>query len=78
MAKVEIKIAEETKQRLAPLAAEAGLSVDKLAEVLLDAFVRNNGKVFVGAWREGPGIRLLPDWPRFSSGVIKLKREDMQ
>jgi len=77
MAKVDIKIAEETRQRLGPLAAEAGLSVDKLAEVLLDSFVRNNGKVFVGAWREGPGIRIMPDWPRFSSGVIKLKKEEM-
>ena len=37
----------------------------------------NDGKVYTGNWREGPGMRFLPDWPRFSSGVLKIKAEEL-
>jgi len=76
--KVKLEVSEETKQKLSGMASEAALSVDKLAEVLLNAFVDGDGKIFVGKWAEGPGIRLLPDWPRFSCGVIKIKKEEMK
>lgn len=78
MEKKNLIIAGNTWQKVARIAEEAGLSPDKLSEALLEAFVEGKGKVFVGAWKEGPGIRLLPDWPRFSSGVIKIKKEDMK
>ena len=77
MEKEEVKISKEVKQKIAAMASEAGLSADKLAEVLLGSFVEGKGKIFVGKWKEGPGIRILPDWPRFSSGVAKVKQEDM-
>ncbi|MBI2832767.1 MAG: hypothetical protein HYX79_10975 [Chloroflexi bacterium] len=78
MEKVEIKVSQETKKKLSNMAVKTGLSTDKLAEVLLDSFVDGKGKVYVGDWKEGPGIRVLPDWPRFSSGVVKVKKEDMK
>lgn len=73
--KDKLEISAETKQKLSGMAKQAGLSVDRLAEELLNSFVDNEGKIYVGSWKEGPGIRLLPDWPRFSSGVVKIKTE---
>ncbi len=70
-----IKISESTKGKLTKMAAEAGLSADILADALLSAFVDGEGKIYTGKWKEGPGIRLLPDWPKFSSSVIKIKEE---
>jgi hypothetical protein len=75
MEKEELRIEAATKQRLSKVASEIGLSPDELAEVLINAFIDGKGKVYAGNWKEGPGLRLLPDWPRFSSGVIKIKKE---
>ena len=73
--KAILEISAQTKQKLSEMASQAGLSTDKLAGVLLDSFVDNNGKIYVGEWKEGPGVRIMPDWPRFSSGVVKVKTE---
>ncbi|MDO8568485.1 MAG: hypothetical protein Q7R57_07205 [Dehalococcoidales bacterium] len=78
MEKVEIKVSKETRRKLSDMAVETGLSTDRLADLLLDEFVEGRGKVYVGDWKEGPGIRVLPDWPRFSSGVVKVKKDDMK
>ena len=78
MKMAELKISAEVTEKLVWQAKDAGLSVDKLAEVLLAAFVDNDGKVYVGKWREGPGIKLLPDWPRFSSSIVKIKQEELK
>ena len=79
--KVELWVSEATKEKLASMGAEViegGLSPDKLAEVVLGAFFEGKGKVYTARWKEGPGIRLLPDWPRFSSCVATIKAEDMR
>ena len=73
--KLEIEMSAEAKQKLSGMASQTGLSAGKLAGVLLSSFVDNDGKIFAGQWKEGPGVRILPDWPRFSSGVIKVKKE---
>ena len=78
MEKSNISINNDTIKKLVPVATEAGLSVDKLADILLSSFVDNQGRVFTGRWKEGPGIRILPDWPRFSSGVVKIKTDEMK
>ncbi len=75
---VLIKLAPKIKKELAREAAEAGLSTEKLIALLMEGFVEGDGKVFTAPWSEGPGIRLLPDWPRFSSKVVKVKREEMK
>ena len=74
--KEKLEVSPETKRKLSKIASEAGISVDKLAEVILNSFVDNGGKIYVGEWKEGPGVRILPDWPRFSSGVIKIRKEE--
>ena len=79
--KVALRVSKDVKEKLARMGAEAaegGLSADKLAEVLLSSFFSGDGKIFTARWKEGPGIRVLPDWPRFSSGIIKVKTEDMR
>jgi len=78
MEKDHLVISRATKEKVANLALNTGLSTDKLAEVLLEAFADGHGRVYVGKWKEGPGIRLLPDWPRFSSTVVKVKEQDMR
>ena len=74
----DIKISRATKEKLDPMAAEAKLSTDKLIEVMIEAFVAGKGKFFTGEWKEGPGIRIMTDWPRFSAGVIRIKQEEMK
>ncbi len=74
---VKLKLPEEVKGEMANMAARSGLSVDRLVSALIQGFVEGGGKVYTGSWTEGPGIRLLPDWPRFSSGVLKIKQQEM-
>ncbi len=77
----QLSVPEATREKLAKMAAEVaegGISPDKLAEVMLDAFFDGKGKFYSARWKEGPGVRILPDWPRFSSGVVKVKTEDMR
>ena len=78
MEKVGIKISKVTKAKMDPMAAQIGLSTDKLIEVILETFVAGKGKFYAGQWKEGPGIRIMTDWPRFSAGVTLLKQEEMQ
>ena len=60
------------------MTAQAGLSTDKLVEVMLETFVAGKGKFYTGQWKEGPGIRIMTDWPRFSAGVTRIKQEEMK
>ena len=76
MEKVAIKVSKATKEKMDPLAAQVGLSTDKLIEVMLETFVAGKGKFYAAQWKEGPGIRLMTDWPRFSAGVTKIKQEE--
>lgn len=79
--KVPILVSAEVKKKLDEAAAglaEGGMSGDKLGEVIIDSFFAGKGKVFSARWKEGPGIRVLPDWPRFSSFIIKVKSEEMR
>ncbi|MFH1350326.1 MAG: hypothetical protein ABII26_05250 [Pseudomonadota bacterium] len=76
--KMELTLSPDIYEKLEAMAKEADLSVTKLGSVLISTFIEHNGKVFTGKWAEGPGIRLLPDWPRFSSGVVKIKKEKMK
>ena len=76
--RIALESSPATAAALQKMAAEAGIRVNKLAGVLLDSFIENGGKIYVGAWKEGPGIRIVPDWPRFSSGIVKLTEVEIQ
>jgi hypothetical protein len=77
MKKAEIQISEDAHEEFERMAKKAKLSPEKLMSILLEAFIHHDGKVFTGRWAEGPGLRLMPDWPRFSSGIIKIKESEM-
>ena len=74
---ISVGLTEEAYNQLEEMAKKAGISLESLSSLLLQSFTENGGKVFTGKWREGPGLRILPDWPRFSSGVIKIKETDL-
>ena len=74
MAILSIDLQSHVRDAMDQMASKAGISSEELAAILLQSFVENDGKIYTGAWPEGPGIRLLPDWPRFSSGVVKVKK----
>ena len=69
---VTLQLPANVKEKLSGMAARSGLSLEKLVSVLLEGFVEGDGTVYTGTWPEGPGIRLLPDWPRFSSIVFRI------
>ena len=75
--KMEIQLPVDVCEKLESMANEAGLTAMKLISLLVKAFIENDGKVYTGKWREGPGMRFLPDWPRFSSGVMKIKEQEL-
>lgn len=71
-----IEIQGSIFDNLEKMARAANLSTASLCALLIKSFIENDGKVFIGEWDEGPGIRILPDWPRFSSGVMKVRAEE--
>ena len=73
---LKIQIQESIFKKLEIMSRGANLSSARLCSLLIKSFIENDGKVFTGEWEEGPGIRILPDWPRFSSGVMKVKVEE--
>lgn len=75
---LRVKVNESTRKELSALAGQSGLSAESLAGLVLQGFIEGKGKVYVGAWKEGPGIRVLPDWPRFSSVIFKIKSEELK
>jgi hypothetical protein len=75
--KIEFDLPADIYEKLETMAQNAGLNATKLTSLLMKAFIENDGKVYTGNWREGPGMRFLPDWPRFSSGVLKIKAAEL-
>lgn len=75
---IEMRLPAHIYDKLETMAKKAKLTLEKLSSVLIEAFIEYDGKVFIGKWEEGPGIRLLPDWPRFSSGVMKIEEKEMR
>ena len=75
--KMEIELPADVYEKMENMSQNAKMSPAKLSSLLIKAFIENDGKVYTGNWREGPGMRLLPDWPRFSSGVLKIKAEEL-
>lgn len=75
MSDVVLKLSREASEKLGQFASEGGLKLEDLASLILEEFVAGKGKVYTGEWKEGPGIRVLPDWPKFSSRVVKIEKK---
>lgn len=75
---LSVKIPPNIKVGLDKLEAKTGLSPERLVALFAEGIIEGGGTVYTAPWLEGPGIRALPDWPRFSSKVYKIKKEDMK
>ena len=74
---INIDLNAEALDHLQKMAEKNGISLLKMCKYILEEFC-HQGKVYSGHWREGPGKRLLVDYPKYSSRVIKIKQEDLQ
>jgi hypothetical protein len=72
MEELKIKVPVRVKDELSKIAREHGIGVERLSSAILESFILGEGKIYTGAWPEGPGMRLLVDWPKFSSQVLKI------
>ncbi|MBI2908280.1 MAG: hypothetical protein HYX92_11585 [Chloroflexi bacterium] len=75
MSDVVLKLSKEASDKLGQYAREGGLKTEEIASLILEEFVAGKGKVYTGEWKEGPGVRVLPDWPKFSSRVVKIEKK---
>ncbi|MHA1265976.1 MAG: hypothetical protein ACTSRS_12160 [Candidatus Helarchaeota archaeon] len=79
MEELNLKISSETAKMLENMAKKNGLSLKRFCELILEMFPED-GNIYWGVWQSGgPGARrFVIDWPKFSSPVIKLKKEELK
>ncbi|NVM53811.1 MAG: hypothetical protein HWN66_08930 [Candidatus Helarchaeota archaeon] len=79
MKELNLSIDEEAANQIEAIAKDNGLSLKRFCELILEMFPED-GNLYWGAWfRGGPGARrFVIDWPKFSSPVIKLKKEELK
>ena len=79
MENLNLNINEEAAKQLETMAKENGLSLKRFCELILEMFPED-GNLYWGTWFSGgPGARrFVIDWPKFSSPVIKLKKDELK
>jgi len=74
---MNIELKPDVGQKLGEIARECSLSKEKVCEIILSEFVKvEGGRIFVGKWKEGSGLRFVIQWP-FFTGIAKLKGEEL-
>ena len=74
---VNIEIGDEPMKKLKAMADKIGINVARMCKHIIEEFC-HQGKVYGGIWNEGPGKRILIDYPKYSSRVIKLTNEQLK
>ncbi|MHA1378100.1 MAG: hypothetical protein ACTSRG_06935 [Candidatus Helarchaeota archaeon] len=74
---INIEIEDKQMEKLKKMAEKIGISVPRMVKHIIEEFC-HQGKVYGGAWPDGPGKRILIDYPKYSSRVIKLKNEQLK
>lgn len=59
---MEIQIGQGAESWYRQEARQAGVRPEQLCAMVLENFVANRGKIFVGSWQKGR--RIVVDWPR--------------
>ncbi|MHA1132493.1 MAG: hypothetical protein ACTSQI_10895 [Candidatus Helarchaeota archaeon] len=79
MEELNLTIKKEAAELLETMAKGNGLSLNRFCELILEMFP-DDGNLYNGVWYSGgPGARrFVIDWPKFSSPVIKLKKEELK
>ncbi len=74
---VNIALSPEIKEKLSEMARDCNLPLEKSCEIVLSEFARlEGGRIYVGRWTEGDGLRFVVQWP-FLTGLVKLRGEDL-
>ena len=74
---LELDLENEPYSKLSKMADDLGLSLKRMCKHILEEFTFQ-GKVYGGVWPEGPGKRIIIDFPKYSSRVLKLKENELQ
>ena len=73
---LEIEIDDDAYNKLSTMSDEIGLDIKRICKHILEEFTYQ-GKVYAGVWAEGPGKRIIIDFPKYSSKVIKLLKSEL-
>lgn len=75
--KLEIEIDNEAYNILKAMAKYNKLKLEQMTKHIIEEFT-NDGKVYTGTWPEGPGIRIIIDYPKYTSRVVKLYKSEIE
>jgi len=74
---MNIELKPEVNEKLSEIAKECNLPLEKVCEIILSEFARvEGGRIYVGRWKEGEGLRFVVQWP-FFTGIAKLQGEEL-
>jgi len=74
---MNLEIGAQVVEKLAEIAKECNLPVERACEIILSEFARvQGGRIYVGVWKEGGGLMFAVQWP-FLTGFVKLKDRDL-
>jgi hypothetical protein len=74
---MNVELKPDVKQKLTEIARECNLPLEKTCEIILSEFAEvEGGRIYVGKWKEGRGLRFVVQWP-FFTGIAKLKGEEL-
>ena len=59
------------------MADEIGISLSRMCKHSIEEFTFQ-GRVYGGVWPEGPGKRILIDFPKYTSRVLKLRENELK
>ncbi|MEM2102028.1 MAG: hypothetical protein QXM22_00770 [Candidatus Bathyarchaeia archaeon] len=75
---INLQLTLDTRTKLAEIAKDCNLSIEKTCEIILTQFAQVvGGRVYVGRWREVEGgLMFVVQWP-FLSGLAKISGEEL-
>jgi len=74
---IDIELKPEVKEKLNEIARESNLPLEKACEIILSEFAKiEGGRIYVGRWKEGDGLRFVVQWP-FFTGITKMRGEEL-
>lgn len=74
---IGIELENEAYNKLAKMADDLGLNIKRMCKHILEEFTYQ-GKVYVGLWEEGPGKRIIIDFPKYTSRVVKVRSTELK
>jgi len=74
---MNVELKPEVNEKLNEIAKECNLPLEKACEIILSEFAKEEGgRIYVGRWKEGGGLRFVVQWP-FFTGIAKLNTDEL-